>query len=422
MTEMLDARGRPRVVITGMGAVTPVGNTVEDSWESALSGRSGIELITQFDASELPCRIAGEVKNFDPAKYMNFKEARRMSRASQLAVAAATMAIPDAGLPMEVPDPERTGVVFGTGMGGFEMADQSLTAFREKGLSRVSPFALSSSLANMPSHHISLMAHTLGPISTVVAACATGTQAIGEASEHIRRGRTIRMIAGGVEGLIHEAAMAGFSAMRALSTSFNDEPHRASRPFDKDRDGFILSEGAGVFVLERLDVALERGAPIYAEILGHASSSDAYHVAVPDPNAAGAIRAMKWAIEDACVDLEEVAYINAHGSSTPVNGRTETYAIKRLFGERAYEIAVSSTKSIMGHAMGGAGAIEAIFTALALKTGIIPPTWNYETPDPDCDLDYVPNEPREKEIKVAMSNSFGLGGQNACLVLRKFEE
>jgi 3-oxoacyl-[acyl-carrier-protein] synthase II len=420
MEELLDHRGRPRIVITGIGAVTPLANTAIASWEGALAGRSGIGPITQFDASDLPCRIAGEVKGFDPRDFIDFKEARRMSRASQLAVAAAQMAIIDSGRPIEVEDPEGTGVIIGTGIGGLERADANLQIYRSKGYSRVNPFSLPSALPNMPSYHVSLMSRAQGPISTVVAACATGTQAIGEAAELIRRGAARIVVAGGVEGLIHEGAVAGFAAMRALSTSHNHAPEEASRPFDKNRDGFVLSEGAGVVVLERMDEALERGAKIYAEFLGHASSSDAFHVAAPDPEGAGAIRAMKWSLADAGVDLDDVDYINAHGTSTPTNDATETYAIKKLFGESAYNLAVSSTKSVTGHAMGGAGAIEAIFCAYALCEGVIPPTWNYETPDPDCDLDYVPNAPRPADLKITMSNSFGLGGQNACLVLTRF--
>lgn len=421
MDQYLDARGRPRIVITGMGAITPLGHNVEESWQSALTGRSGIGPITQFDASDLPCRIAGEVKDFDPRDYINFKEARRMARSSQLAVAAGRMALTNAGYDHEQFDSERTGVVIGTGMGGLDWADMCIQTYREKGLARVSPFAITGAIPNMPTHHISLIAKARGPISTVVAACATGTQAIGEAAEFIRRGVADRVIAGGVEGLIHISAMAGFSAMRALSTHFNDMPEKACRPFDKDRDGFILSEGAGVVILERLDEALARGARILAEFLGHASSSDAFHVAVPDPEGAGAVRAMRWSIEDAGVSLDEIDYINAHGTSTPINDATETYAIKKLFGEEAYNIPVSSTKSVMGHTMGGAGAIEAIFCIRAMQDGVIPPTWNYETPDPACDLDYVPNAPRPADLNIVMSNSFGLGGQNACLVLGKFD-
>lgn len=419
--QFLDKQGRPRVAITGMGVMSPLGHTTAESWESLLHGRSGIGPITQIDASEFPSRIAGEVKDFEAKEYMDFREARRMSRASQLAVAAARMALADAGLPEPVPNGERCGVLIGTGVGGFERADEAMVALRTKGLSRVNPFAMTSFLPNMPSHHISLMAGTLGPIGTVVAACATGTQAIGEAAEMIRHGRADIVITGGVEGLIHEAALAGFSAMRALSTNFNDTPEKASRPFDRERDGFILSEGAGIVILERLDHALARQAHVYVEVVGHASSSDAYHVAAPDPAAAGAIRAMRWALEDACLGLDQVEYINAHGTSTPVNDAIETFAIKTLFGERAYEIPVSSSKSVLGHAMGAAGAIEAIFCACALHKGVIPPTWNYETPDPECDLDYVPNKPRTADLKVVLSNSFGLGGQNACLVLSRYE-
>jgi beta-ketoacyl-acyl-carrier-protein synthase II len=421
MNQLLDTRGRPRVVITGIGILSSLGNTATESWDSLLKGRSGIGPVTMFDASPYPSRIVGEIKDFVAKKYMNYREARRMSRASQFAVAAARMALADADVPEPVANGERTGVLIGTGMGGFERVDENITTLRTKGFNRVNPFSLISALPNMPSHHVSLLSRAMGPINTVVAACATGTQSIGEAMELIRRGAADMMIAGGVEGSIHEAALAGFAAMRALSTKFNDAPEKASRPFDKDRDGFILSEGAGVVILERAEIALARGARIYAEVLGHASSSDAYHVAVPDPNANGAIRAMRWSLEDAGVSLDQVDYINAHGSSTPVNDATETYAIKNLFGELAYEIPVSSSKSVLGHAMGATGAIEAIFCAYALHEGIVPPTWNYETPDPDCDLDYVPNAPRPADLKVTLSNSFGLGGQNACLVLGKFD-
>lgn len=417
---ILDTRGRPRVVVTGMGMISPLGNSVEQSWENLLAGRSGVGPITQFDASTFNCRIAGEVKGFDPRDHMDFKEARRMSRASQLAVAAARMALADAGLPETAPDPDRTGVLVGTAVGGIERAFEEVDIFRERGPRAVSPFSMTMFLANMPSHHVSLMSGATGPISTIVAACATGTQTIGEATEVIRRGAADTMYAGGVEGLIHFAAIAGFGAMRALSTHFNDEPERASRPFDKDRDGFILAEGAGIVVLERLDKALARGARIYGEVFGQATSSDAFHVAAPDPEAKGAIRAMQWAIDDAGLTASDIGYINAHGTSTPINDATETLAIKQLFGERAYEIPISSTKSAMGHAMGGAGTIESIFTLLALSRDIIPPTWNYETPDPECDLDYVPNIPRPAVVDVALKNSFGLGGQNACLVLGRY--
>ncbi len=418
---LLDARGRPRVVITGMGMISPLGHSVEESWANLLAGVSGIGPITQFDAAGLATRIAGEVKDFNVRDHMDFKEARRMSRASQLTVAAARMALADAGLPERAADPDRTGVHIGTAVGGIERAFEEYDAFRERGARAVNPFAMTMFLANMPSHHVSLMTGSTGPIGTTVAACATGTQTVGEAAELIRRGIVDTVFAGGVEGLIHVAAIAGFGAMRALSTHFNDSPERASRPFDRDRDGFILAEGAGIVVLERLETAVARGARIYGEVLGHATSSDAYHVAAPDPEAKGAIRAMQWALDDAALTPDDVSYINAHGTSTPVNDVTETLAIKRLFGERAYEVPISSTKSAMGHAMGGAGTIESIFTTLALSRGLIPPTWNYETPDPECDLDYVPNAPRPADIRIALKNSFGLGGQNACLVLGRYE-
>jgi beta-ketoacyl-acyl-carrier-protein synthase II len=403
-----------------MGTITPAGNDLEESWHSVLTGRSGIAKITRFDASDLPCQIAGEINEFNPRDFIPHKEVRRMSRSSQLAVAAARQALDHAGFKEYVPDAERTGVIIGTGMGGFEKADENMQVYREKGYSRVSPFSLISTLPNMASHHVSHMAQTYGPINTIATACATGAQAIGEAVELIRRGRADMMIAGGVEGIIHEGAIAGFCAMRALATSFNDDPHRASRPFNLDREGFILSEGVGVVILERLDQALARGATIYAEMLGYASSSDAFHIAALDPNAAGAVRCMNWALEDGKIAASQIDYINAHGTSTPTNDVTETNAIKKLFSERAYDIPISSTKSITGHALGGAGAIEAIFTANALHHSIIPPTWNYETPDPDCDLDYVPNAPRSVKIKTALSNSFGLGGLNVCLVLGKY--
>jgi beta-ketoacyl-acyl-carrier-protein synthase II len=420
MDNSKDSKGRPRVVITGIGAISPMGHTAVESWQSLLSGRSGIGPITQFDSSGLPVTIAGEVKDFVPRDHMDFKEARRMSRASQLAVAAAQMAIADAGFSAPLPDGERVGVLVGTGVGGFEVADNQLTVYRTKGYNRVSPFAMTAYLANMPSHHVSLLAGSRGPISTVVAACATGTQALGEAAELIRRGAADTVIAGGVEGLIHEAAIAGFSRMRVLTSTHNDDPEGASKPFDKNRDGFVLSEGAGIMVLERMDHALARGARIYAEVGGHASSSDSFHVATPDPDAAGKVRAMRWAIEDAGLELDEIDYINAHGTATQVNDASETLSIKKLFGEQAYNIPVSSSKSVLGHAMGGAGALEAIFCTYALVDQVAPPTWNYETPDPECDLDYVPNAPRQVPLRTALSNSFGLGGQNACLVLKQF--
>ncbi len=412
---------RRRVVITGLGAMTPLGLTMQETWEGLLAGRSGIAKITQFDASDLPVYIAGELKGFQGREYINFKEARRMSRCSQVAVATAQEALRDAKLELPLADEERVGVVVGSGVGGFPRALEGIETYRTKGIERVSPFSLTSTLVNMPSHHVSLWSGAKGPISTVVAACATGTQAVGEASEFIRRGAADAMICGGVEALIHFSAIVGFSAMRALSTR-NDEPERASRPFDADRDGFVFSEGCAIFVLEALEHAQARGARIHAEVLGHASSSDAFHVAQPDPEGMGASRAMQWALDDAGLQPIDIGYINAHGSSTPLSDPIETKAIKRTFGECAYDIPISSTKSMIGHAMGGAGAIEAAVCALTVEHGIIHPTINLETPDPECDLDYVPEGARKANVRAAISNSFGLGGQNACLVVGRFEE
>ncbi|MCA9979734.1 MAG: beta-ketoacyl-ACP synthase II [Anaerolineales bacterium] len=420
----LDHRGFPRIVITGMGAFTPIGNTLEQCWASLMHGRSGIDVITQFDAAgpDLPCQIAGEVKDFDPTDYLPRKEVRRMARASQLAVAAAREALNDAGFKGTVPNPERSATVLGTGLGGYEFSLNSYDTYREKGFARVLPYSLISSLPNLPCHHVSVEAQTLGPISTVVTACASGTQAIGEAAELIRHGRADLVLAGGVEAVITEVALVGFAAMRGLPTEFNDNPQAACKPFDKNRSGFVYSEGAGVLVLERLDQALERGATIYAELVGHASSSDAFHIAALDPDGAGAVRAMQWAIDDAGIERQQIDYINAHGTGTALNDVTETTAIKTLFEEHAYELVVSSTKSLTGHAMGGAGALEAIFSALALVHQKAPGTYNYETPDPECDLDYAPNAPREMALAYVLSNSFGLGGQNACLVLKRYDE
>ncbi len=410
-----------RVVITGMGAISPLGHTVDEFWSGLIAGRSGVAPITQFDAHEFPTRIASEVKGFNPTKWISPKEVRRMGRASQLAYVTTFEALKDAGLstPLSEDLQEETGVCVGTAMGPFDKLDDELKTFQQKGWRANSPFALAFGLANIPAHHISLLAQAKGPIATPVNACATGTQAIVEGAEYIRRGHATIMLAGGVEGMVHTYGIAGFSAMRALSTR-NDEPERASRPFDKTRDGFILGEGCGLVVLESLDHARARGARIYAEVLGGGSSSDAYHMVAPDPNGAGAIRAMKFALRDAHVEPSEVDYINAHGTSTPVNDATETLAIKTLFGEQAYNIPISSTKSMIGHCMGAAGALEAIACVKTIQTGTLHATINYETPDPECDLDYVPNIPRPAAIRIALSNSFGLGGNNACLVLGRY--
>jgi 3-oxoacyl-[acyl-carrier-protein] synthase II len=413
-------RMRRRVVVTGLGAITPLGNTVRETWEGMVEGRSGIGPITQFDASDFPSRIAGEIKGFDPRKYLPFKEARRMSRASQLAVATATQAIEDAGFSGGWPDEERVSVLYGTAIGGLEQIEEHLKTLWVKGWKKVSPFGVTAVMANMPAHHVSYYFGIKGRINTLTTACATGTQVIGEAAELIRRGAADIVVAGGVEAALTPTPIAGFCAMRVLSTR-NDEPERASRPFDRDRDGLVFSEGSATLILEELEHAQARGARIFAEVLGHASSSDAYHVAHPDPEGAGAVRAMKWAVEDAGLEPEDIQYINSHGPSTIVNDPTETMAIKKVFGERAYKIPVNSTKSMIGHPMAAAGAIEALACVLELDQGIIHPTINHEIPDPECDLDYVPEGARKVQIETALSNSFGLGGQNACLVLARYQ-
>jgi beta-ketoacyl-acyl-carrier-protein synthase II len=409
----------PRVVITGVGVISPIGHTATESWDNLIKGVSGIGPITQFDASQIPVHIAGEVKDFDPGKYMNPKEARRMSRASQLAIAAARMALADARLPEPLPDGERVATWIGNGGGGLEVVDRELNVLRTKGYNQVSPFALTSFLPNMAAHHVSLVAGAKGPISTVVTACASGTQAVGEGMDLIRHGRADIVFAGGVEGLIHETSVASFARTGALSTR-NDDPGHACRPFDATRDGTVVSEGAAILVLEKLEDALARNARIYAEVIGHASSADAFHLARPDPEAQGAVRAIRWALEDARVTPREVDYINAHGTATLLNDPSETLAVKKVFGDYAYQLPISSSKAVLGHSMGAAGAIEAVICMYALYHGLIPPTWNYEQRDPACDLDYVPNQPRQADLKVVLSNSFGMGGQNACLVLRKY--
>jgi len=408
-----------RAVITGIGATTPLGSNVEVFWEDLLAGRSGIRRIQSFDASDLPCQIAGEIPDFVPTDYIPAKEARRMSRSSQIALASVQMAVQDAGLEVPMADPERVAVGVGTAVGGLERSIEGGRAYREEGPSKVNPFTIPSSIANMSAFHIAEKYGAVGPNTCIVTACATGTQVVGEAAQTIRNGRADIVLAAGTEGMIEGFAVAGFAAMRALPTNYNNDPERASRPFDANREGFVFSEGAAGLVIESLEHAKNRGAHIYAEIVGHASSSDAYHMFAPDPSGAGAIRTMRWALEDAQIPSDDVGYINAHGTSTPANDKVETMAIKNLFGEAAYGIPISSTKSMIGHPMGASGAIEAIVCALTIDRGAIHPTINYETPDPDCDLDYVPNEARDALVNVALSNSFGLGGQNACLVLKK---
>lgn len=411
-----------RVVITGLGAISPLGTTLEGNWNNLLEGRSGIRKISQFDADGLPCQIAGEIPDFDPTDYIEKKEVRRLARSAQIALAAAKNAVNDAALPEIMPEPERSAVYFGTGIGGLDVFEENNSIFHSRGYSRVNPFALPGTIPNMPAFAIGREFQCLGPNFTITTACATGTQAIGEACELIRRGVADIVLSGGTEAMIRDFAIVGFIAMRALPTSYNDNPTKASRPFDLNREGFIFSEGAGVLVLEELEHALKRGARIYAEVAGHAASSDGFHMAAPDPDGAGPTRAMRWALQDAKMNPDEIDYINAHGSSTALNDSTETRAIKAVFGQQAYKIPVSSTKSMMGHAMGASGALEAIFCTLTINKGWIPPTINYETPDPMCDLDYVPNKARQVRVNTTLSNSFGLGGQNACLVLKRFED
>ena len=409
----------PRAVITGLGAITPLGETIEGIWNNLLAGRSGVRKISQFDASGLPCQIAGEIPDFIPTKYLDKKDARRLARSSQIALAAAMLAVEDAGLPATMPDPERSAVYFGTGIGGLDVYEDDNKVYQERGYPRVNPFSLPGTIPNMAAFAIGRQFQCLGPNFTITTACATSTQALGEACGLIRRGLADVVISGGTEAMIRDFAVVGFIAMRALTSSFNDNPERASRPFDLNREGFVFSEGAGVLIVEELEHARKRGAHIYAEIAGHAASSDGFHMAAPDPEGAGPARAMKWALADAEMNPEDIDYINAHGTSTALNDPTETRAIKNVFGE-AYQIPISSTKSMMGHAMGASGALEAIVCAQAIQHGWLPPTINYETPDPECDLDYVPNQPRQVAINSALSNSFGLGGQNACLILKRY--
>lgn len=410
-----------RVVITGIGTVSPLGSSISQLWDGWISGKSGIRRITQFDASGYPCQIAGEIPDFEPEKFIDRKEARRMPRSGQIAMASAIQAVGDAGLPEVMAEPERSGVVFGTAMGGLERLEEEIFVLRSQGTGRVNPFALPMAIPNLSSFLISKQFKCLGPNTTITTACATGTQTVGAGTEFIRQNNCDIVIAGGTEALVCDFAIGGFAAMRALPVNYNQNPTAASRPFDAKREGFIFSEGAAALVLESLEHALARKARIYAEVLGHASSGDGYHIAAPDPEAAGAIRTMRWALSNARINPDQIDYINAHGSSTPINDLTETKAIKALFGDHAYKLAISSTKSMIGHAMGASGALEAIACALAIYHGVIPPTINLEYPDPECDLDYVPNVARKVNVNFALSNSFGLGGQNACLILKKFQ-
>ncbi len=409
---------RRRVVVTGLGTVNPLGLDVATTWKNIQAGVSGVGPVTLFDASDQKARIAAEITDWDPDRWMPPKESRRLDRNAQLFWASTAEALEDAGISYEEDDPAalRAGVVCGSGIGGINTFQESVDTLRQRGPDRVSPLAIAKIISNMAGGVVSIEFNLFGPNTCTVTACAASANAIGDAAEIIRRNQADVMIAGGTEAGIVEVAMASFSSSRALSFR-NDDPEHASRPFDLDRDGFIMGEGAATLVLEEREHAIARGANIIAEVLGYGMSADGYHITLPRPGGAGAARAMQGALDDAGLGIEDIDYINAHGTSTPANDATETAAIKTVFGQRAYEIPVSSTKSMTGHLLGGAGALEALISIKAINDGVAPPTMNYETPDPECDLDYVPNEPREMPITRIMSNSFGFGGHNVALVI-----
>ncbi|HET7043458.1 MAG TPA: beta-ketoacyl-ACP synthase II [Gaiellaceae bacterium] len=407
-----------RVAVTGLGAVTPLGNDARTTWESAVAGRSGIDFIRAFDASEFPVRVAAEVKDFDPTGLAPPKEVRRLERNVLLALSAAREAVADANAG-EL-DPDRTGIVFGSAIGGVIGILEQADILRERGADRVSPFFLPNVLVDSASGQLAISLGIRGPNYAVVSACATGSHAVGEAAELIKRGDVDVVLAGGTEACIHPLILAGFCAMRGLAAE-DEHPPRASRPFDATRAGFVMGEGAAVLLLEDLERARARGAEIYAEVLGYGASNDAHHMAQPEPEATGVAEMMRRALSRAGVDPERVGYVNAHGTSTPLGDAAETRAIKEVFGDHAYRLAVSSTKSMTGHCFGAAGAIESMMCALALHHGILPPTINYRVPDPECDLDYVPNEAREARVDVALSNAMGLGGHNGCVLLGRVE-
>jgi 3-oxoacyl-[acyl-carrier-protein] synthase II len=409
-----------RVVMTGMGAVTPLGLSVEETWDALLAGRSGAGEITHFNASEFPVRIACELPGFEVGGFIDAREARKMDPCTHYGMAASLMAWKDAGFEDGGYDPDRAGVLIGSGVGGIQTLETQHTVLMEKGPRRISPFFIPMMIADMPSGAVSITLGLKGPNYATVSACASGAHALGVAFHTIRDGGADVMIAGGTEAAICPMAVGGFANMKAISPR-NDEPELASRPFDAGRDGFVLGEGAGIAVLEELEHAKARGATITAEIVGFGATSDAFHITAPAPQGEGAVRAMNEAMRDAGLDPSDVGYVNAHGTSTLLNDKYETAAIKTVFGEHAGDMAVSSTKSMTGHLLGAAGGIETIFTALALKNSVIPPTINYETPDPECDLDYVPNQARETKVAAALSNSFGFGGHNAVLALKRFD-
>jgi len=408
-----------RVVVTGLGAVTPVGNSVGESWEALCSGRSGIGPITKFDAAAFDTRIAGELKGFDPIRYVTKKEQRRYDNFIIFALAAAEEAAADAALSIVGPEAERTGVIIASAIGGVETIETEKEAILAGGPRKMSVFAIPAVLANLAAGHVSIRFGAKGPISCPVTACAAGTCAIGDAFHLIRCGRADVMFAGGADAAITPMSIGGFNRMRALSVR-NDEPAKASRPFDRDRDGFVLGEGAGVVILEEMQHALNRGARIHAEVAGYGSTADAFHMAAPPPGHEGAARCMKVALEDAGMRPEDIDCINAHGTSTPLNDAYETQAIKTAFGSHSRSLAVPSTKSMTGHLLGATGAVEAIFSVRSIEEGIVPPTINLDHPDPECDLDYVPNTARRRAVRTVMSNTFGFGGVNAVLILKKF--
>lgn len=409
-----------RVVITGMGVISPVGCSLEEFWNSLTSGKTGIGRITRFDPSAFATQIAGEIKNFDPSPYIERKALRRMDRFVQFAIVASEQAIKDAGLDFSKEDPRRVGVVVGSGIGGTETWETQHSNLISSGPDRVSPFFVPMMIIDMASGEISMRIGVRGPNFATVSACASGANAIGESFSIIARGKAEIMITGGSEAAVTPLSIAGFCSMKALSRR-NSEPERASRPFDKERDGFVMGEGAGIVVLEELEHAKNRNAKVYAEVIGYGATADAYHITAPAPDGKGVIEAMMGAIDSGSISPTEVDYINAHGTSTDLNDKLETQAIKTVFGEHSKHLLVSSTKSMIGHLLGAAGGVELIATALTIERGIVHPTINYEVPDPECDLNYVPNFAVDRKIRVALSNSFGFGGHNACLALKKYE-
>jgi len=410
-----------RVVVTGLGCISPLGNDVTTTWRNLLDGKSGSGLITHYDTSDYKCKIAAEVKGFDPIALFGPRDARRMDRGTQFALAAAQQAVRDAGLEINESNSDRIGAVIGTGIGGIDTLYDQFFNFVEEGPSRVSPFLVPMMLPDTPGGQIAINMGIRGINFAVVTACATGTNSIGEASEIIRRGQTDVMLAGGCEAAIVPLAMAGLSKMGAMST-YSGDPTRASRPFNLDRTGFVMGEGAAVIVLESLNHAQSRNAKILAELVSYGSTNDAFHISAPAINGTGAAVCMKMALERGDIDIQDIDYINAHGTGTPLNDKSETTAIKTVFGDLAYKIPISSTKSMTGHLLGAAGAIEAVFSVKTIQDGIIPPTINYEVPDPECDLDYVPNQARPSQVKYVMSNSFGFGGHNATIIFREYEK